>query len=93
VRVPSHVPRDLEPYKKRALFDKRVRQLRAAVGARPDRLSDAAEKVRRAALAVVKAKRALCRGADRAKQLSNLRREEERWLALAVEDIIAQVAK
>jgi hypothetical protein len=92
--VPSFVPRSLEPYKKRELFDKRVLQLRGAVksGASAVRVANAAEKVRLAALAVIKAKRALIVGEDRARQLENLRRDEERWLSLSPEDIVARFA-
>ena len=92
--MPSFVPRSLEPYQKRGLFEKRVRQLRAAVksGASCLRVSSAAEKVRLAALAVIKAKRALVQGMNRARQLDNLQREEDRWSALTAEEIIAQVA-
>jgi hypothetical protein len=93
--MPSFVPRSLEPYRKRDLFEKRVRQLRGAVkaGANASRVSHAAEKVRLAALAVIKAKRALVRGTDRVQQLSNLQQEEDRWLALTAEQIVAQFAR
>jgi hypothetical protein len=62
-------------------------------GASASRVSSAAEKVRLAALAVIKAARALVRGSDRAQQLSNLQQEEDRWLALTVEQIGAQFAE
>jgi hypothetical protein len=93
--MPSFVPRSLEPYQKRELFEKRVRELRGVVkaGEGASRVSNAAEKVRLAALAVVKAKRALVRGTDRVQQLSNLQQEEGRWLALRAEEIVAQFAK
>jgi hypothetical protein len=93
--MPSFVPRSLEPYQKRELFEKRVRELRGVVkaGARTSRVSNAAEKVRLAALAVVKAKRVLVRGTDRVQQLSNLQQEEGRWLALTAEEIVTQFAR
>jgi hypothetical protein len=95
VRMPSFVPRSLEPYQKRELFEKRVRELRGAVkaGVSASRVASAAEKVRLAALAVVKAKRALVRGTDRVQQISNLQQEEDRWLALTAEEIVAQLAR
>jgi hypothetical protein len=91
--MPAFVPRGLEPYQKRDLFEKRVRQLRAAVrsSASGPHVSSAAEKVRLAALALIKAKRALVRGNNRARQLDNLKQEEERWLALTPDEIVAQI--
>jgi hypothetical protein len=57
-------------------------------------MSSAAEALRQAALAVIKAKRALiAEYPDRdpsGRQLLNLAREEERWLALATEAIIRE---
>jgi len=93
--VPSFIPRSLEPCKKRELFDKRVLQLRAAVnsGASAGRLANAAEKVRLAALTVVKAKRTMIGGNDRVLQLRNLQEEEKHWSALTVEEIVAQCAE
>jgi len=90
--VPSFVPRSLEPYKKRELFDKRVLQLRGAINSGADavRVAKAAEKVRLAALAVIKAKRALIVGANRERQLRNLDQEEERWSSLSLDDIVTQ---
>jgi hypothetical protein len=103
-RMPSFVPRSLEPYQKKELLEKRIVELQAAVcsGAGPARLSKAAEKVRSAALAVVKAKRAIIashptsqtgskaynRAESLAPELANLEQEYERWSSLSVEEIV-----
>src|SRR5262245_24227153 len=91
-KVPSFIPRNLEPYCKRELFDRRVLQLRGAVnsGASAARVSNAAEKVRLAALAVVKARRAQLAGNDRTRQLRNLQKEQEWWSSLSPAAIVAQ---
>jgi hypothetical protein len=89
--VPSWVSEHSEPHRKRNLLAKRLRRLRAAVkaGEGSDHISNAAEKVRLAALAFVKAKRALLteypqRDPD-GRQADNLREEEQRWLTLSPE--------
>jgi hypothetical protein len=96
--MPSYVPRNLEPYKKRQLFDKRVLQLRSAIksGANAKRVSSLSEKVRLAALAVIKARRSIL--AERSetdgssRELENLRLEEELWLARKTEAITSHFA-
>jgi hypothetical protein len=91
--MPSHIPRSLEPYKKREQFEQRVGQLRAAIvsGASAERIACLAEKVRLAALGLVKGRRHLVRGGDMERQLENLQREEERWLGFGAEEIVKEV--
>ena len=90
------VSRHSEPERKLDLFDRRLGRLRGAVrrGESPARIARAAEQLRLAALAVLKAKRALIaeypdRDPD-GRQSSNLVREEARWLALTPEAIVAE---
>ena len=61
--MPLYPPRSLEPYKKKETLLKREQQLRHALfsGAAPDRLRRAAENVRTAQLAVLKAENELVR--------------------------------
>ena len=101
--MPSFVPRGLEPYQKRELLDKRLTQLRAAVatGGSPARVARAAEKVRAAALAAIKAERALLghhlqtgppQDPNVARRLDNLAREAELWASLTAEAIVQEHA-
>jgi hypothetical protein len=93
--MPSHVPRSLEPYKKREQFEQRAAELRAAVtsGAGVERIACLAEQVRRAAFGFIKGRRHLVRGNDIARQLDNLQREEERWQGLGAEEIVKEVVQ
>jgi hypothetical protein len=85
----------MEPYQKRELLDKRLLALRGAInaGASAVRVANAVEKVRLAALAVIKAQRSLLDGRRESealtRQLDNLQRDEERWQSLSVEAIVA----
>jgi hypothetical protein len=94
--VPSFIPRSLEPYQKRELLAKRLSSLRAAVaaGSSATRVSNAAEKVRSAALALIKAQRSLLplnlESEALARQVQNLKQEEEQWRALTTEAIVEQ---
>jgi hypothetical protein len=97
--VPSWVSEHSEPHRKRSLLAKRLRRLRAAVkaGEGSVHISNAAEKVRLAALAFIKAKRALMteypqRDPD-GRQADNLREEEQRWLSLSPEAIVEEHAR
>jgi hypothetical protein len=90
------VSRHSEPERKLDLFDRMLGRLRGAVrrGDSAARVAGSAERVRRAALAVIKATRALLteypgRDPD-GRQARNLAREEERWLALPTEAIAAE---
>ena len=90
------VSRHSEPERKLDLLDRMLGRLRGAVrrGDSPALVAGAAERVRRAALAVIKAKRALIaeypdRDSD-GRQAQNLAREEERWLALPAGAIAAE---
>lgn len=101
--MPSYVPRGLEPYQEQELFEKRVDELRTAVrsNAPAAKLAMAAEKVRAAALAVIKAKRSIIashpasqtgleehpQGKSLARQLEHLERESQRWLSFSVDEI------
>ena len=87
--MPSFVPRGMEPYRKRELLDKRLRSLQGAIkfGASAPRVADAAEKVRSAVFAVIKAQRSIMEyrleSDARARQLDNLREDEQRWRSLS----------
>ncbi len=97
--MPAFVPRSYEPYKKREQLDKRLLALRGAVnaGASAERIAGAAEEVRLAALAIVKARRSILAGWREddavARQLRNLQRDEERWVSLSVEAIVSLAAE
>jgi hypothetical protein len=76
------------------LLERRLGQLRGAVkrGDGPTQVANAAEKVRLAALAVIKAKRALIREYPErdpgGRQSRNLLDEERRWLTTSIGAIV-----
>ncbi len=82
-----------EAHRKRNTLDKQLGRLRSAVGARegPAHIAKAAEGVRRAALAFIKAKRALiAEYPDRdpgERHSRNLDHDEARWLSLSADAI------
>jgi hypothetical protein len=91
--------RHSEPGRKMDLLDRRLGRLRGAVrrGEGSSHIAKAAEKVRLAALALIKAKRALIeeypqRDPD-GRQSRNLREEEERWLTLSTDAIVEEFSK
>lgn len=100
--MPSHVPRYLEPYKKRELLKRRQRVLLQAIksGARRASLARLAAKVREAQLAVIKAQRLLI--GDKhllvtntpnpqvVRQLANLDAQEARWRSITDVEIVAE---
>ena len=102
----NYVPRGLEPHKKREILDQRIAELRHAIrtGATPARLSKTAERVRSAALAVIKAKRAILAeirvvqsggsrfpdGDSNARQEENLAVESGRCSSATVDEIAAR---
>ena len=104
--MPSYIPGGLEPSKKRGILDQRIVELRHAIrsGPSPDRISRAAEKVRAATLAVIKARRAILAefrvarsggfrspgGDSIGRQEDNLGREFQEWSSLTVEEIVAR---
>jgi hypothetical protein len=94
--MPSWVSKHSEPGRKIDLFERRLCRLRGAVkrGESLQQLVSNAEKVRLAALAVIKAKRALIKEYPQrdpsGRQSRNLQVEEERWLSLSPEAIIEE---
>src|SRR4051794_28606926 len=92
--MPSWSTEHSEPVVKLELFEKRLRRLRAAIkaGEGLHHISNAAEKVRLAALAVIKARRALIREYPQrdpdGRQSRRLREDEQRWLSLSTEAIV-----
>lgn len=88
-----------EPTRKQYLIEKRLRRLRAAVkaGEEVKHISQEAEKVRLAALALIKAKRALIREYPQrdpdGRQSWNLQDEEQRWLAVSTAAIIQELGR
>jgi hypothetical protein len=94
--MPSWVSQHSEPARKQNLIEKRLRRLQAAVKAGKGLMHIAreAEKVRLAALALIKAKRALIREHPQrdpdGRQSWNLQDEEQRWLAVSTEAIIKE---
>jgi hypothetical protein len=88
------VGRHSEPGRKLDLFDRRLATLRGAVkrGEGSYHIAKAAENVRLAMLAVIKAKRALIseyRERDpTGRQSRKLQDEEQRWLALSTDAIV-----
>ena len=105
--MPSFAPRTLEPYKKREQLGRRTVELRTAVrfGA-TTRVMKAAEKLRAAALALIKAKRHLIatqpafltglrkrpEGASLTRQLANLEAEHNWWSSATVAEIVERYA-
>src|SRR5262249_52972200 len=93
--MPSHIPRSLEPYSKLELLEKREQQLRIAIAksASVSAIGRAAEHVRKAQLAVLKARRELIRYEsptdDVAKQLSKLSEMEVAWQGKSVREIVS----
>jgi hypothetical protein len=94
--MPSCVSQHSEPARMQNLVEKRLRRLRAAVkaGERPMHIAREAEKVRLAALALIKAKRALIREYPQrdpdGRHSWNLQDEEQRWLAVSTDAIVEQ---
>lgn len=97
--MPSYVPRYLEPYQKREILEKRLLSLRGAInsGASEARIANAAEKVRLAALAVIKTRRSQLWAPPTSEagrhQLQNLDEDEHRWRSLSVEAIVNQASR
>ena len=93
------VHRHSEPNRKLNLFESRLERLRGVVkrGEGPLHITNAAEKVRLAALAVIKAKRALIKEYPQrdpdGHQTRNLQNEEQRWLTLSAEVIAEEYGK
>jgi hypothetical protein len=94
--MPSYVPRSLEPYKKREILEKREQELMHALktGFDPLKINRAAEKVRAAQLAVLKAKDDLIdyqpETEQKIHQRSNIERERTSWLNISTEDIAVE---
>jgi hypothetical protein len=90
------VSRNSEPYRKLNLLDKRLRRLRGAVkaGEGPTHVSNAAEKLRLAALALIKARLALIREYPQrdldGRESSKLRDEERRWRSLTIDAVVKE---
>jgi hypothetical protein len=88
-----------EPLRKLYQFKSRLCRLRGVVkrGEGPIHISNAAEKVRLAALALIKAKRALIREYPErdpdGRPSRNLHEEEQRWMALSIEAIVEKHGK
>ncbi|SRR5579883_2211491 len=95
-RMGWSVSRHSEPDRKLGTFESRLCRLRGAVkrGAGPIPVSNAAEKLRLAALALIKARRALIKEYPQrdpgGRQSRNLQEEEQRWLALSTEAIVQE---
>jgi hypothetical protein len=93
------VSRHSEPGRKLDLYDRRLGRLRGVVkrGESPLHVSNAAEKLRLAALAVIKGRRALISEYPQrdpvGHQLRKLREEEQRWMSLSVEAIAEEYGK
>ncbi len=93
------VSRCSEPLRKLDLLDRRLGRLRGAVkrGEGSTHIANAAEKVRLAALAVIKARRALIKEYPQrdpdGREFRNLRTEEQRWLTLSTEAIVQEHGK
>lgn len=90
------VHRHSEPSRKTDLLERRLVRLRGVVkrGEGPAHVSRAAEDVRLAALALIKAKRVLIAEYPQrdptGRQSRNLRDAEARWLALPTDAIVAE---
>jgi hypothetical protein len=90
------VSKNSEPSRKLGILEKRLRRLRGAVRASegPTHVSNAAEKLRLAALAVIKARFALIseypQRDPEGRESSKLRDKEQRWQALSTEAIVEE---
>ena len=90
------VSRHSEPGRKLDLFDRRIGRLQGVVKRRENanQVSSAAEKLRLAALAVIKAKRALISEYPQRDpnkfQSYKLHEEEQRWSTLSIQEIVAE---
>ncbi len=88
-----------DPDRKLNLLAKRLGRLRAAVkhGEGQNHIVNAAEKLRLAELALIKAKRSLNREYPRrdpdGKQSGNLQDEEQRWLTISIGAIVEEYGK
>ena len=88
------------PIRQKNVLSKRARGLVAVVKSRkgPSRVVRSAEKVRSAALAFIRVKRALIaedpkRDSFGAHQLHNLEIEERQWLAMSIQSIVEKCAR
>ena len=87
-------PRELEPYSKKELLEKREQRLRHDLSATctETTLRKSAEKVRAAQLSILKAQHELLRyrpsSEELACQLTNIEKSNEVWLEMPVDDII-----
>lgn len=94
--MPSWVSEHSQPIRKRNLFEKRLRRLRAAVKDHKDlrHIGIEAEKTRRAGLSLIKAKLVLIKeypGRDPdGRQTRNLKIEEDRLTSLSTESIVEE---
>jgi len=94
--MPIYPPRSLEPYKKLETLGKREEQLRHALacGGSPDRVQRAAEKVRFAHLAVLKAEAELVRyrpaTEERSRHLASIEKKRGFWQDVTVESVVQQ---
>ncbi len=92
----ARIPRTLAAYKKLDLFEKRLGHLRGVVSRKESapRITESAEKLRLAGLAIVKARRSQLDGQrpsdELTRQLQNLDCDEQRWLTLTVDEIVQQ---
>ena len=93
------VSRHSRPERKLMLFDRKLGGLRGAVkrGEGSIHLTNSSEKLRLAALALIKAERALIREYPerdpKGKHSHELRAEEERWLSLSIDAIVEEYGK
>jgi hypothetical protein len=93
------VHRHSQPERKIGLYESSLCRLQGAVKAGENSLhvSKAADKLRHAALALIKAKRSLIKEYPerdpKGRQLLNLQNEEQRWLSILIEEIIEEYGK
>lgn len=94
--MPSWVSQHSHPERKLGLLERWLSRLRGAIKTveSPAQIGNAAEKVRTAALAVIKAKRALIREYPQRdpeeRQSAFLNDEEQRWLSFSIDAIVEE---
>ncbi len=94
--MPTHPPRSLEAYKKKELLARREEQLRHALssGAAPAKVSRAAENLRAAQLAILKAEQELIRyrveTEEKHLRMASIAEKRATWQAMPAEEIIDQ---
>ena len=97
--MPLHPPRSLAPVKQLETLAKREATLRGVIKRKEPapRLEAAAQDIRHAQLAVLKARRALVEyepdSTEKQRQLQSIASDESAWTSISVEDVLRRYAQ